>query len=194
MLTLDMVKEIVAEIKVGMGWEVRAEEVGPGAIVIYIHAPNGIDENTGAPMPWDSRKWLIDANRDANEVVRTAFAAFKRALAHEAGEMFYYQGIRVYDPHFKPADEATWRKSLQHRSEDVRVLNGIVETGLPVEVPVQNIEIKPVVMTSELAKEEIKKLFADRSDPYFDKDHPDHESRRTHVSLLMNLAYPTKAD
>lgn len=48
---------------------------------------------------WRGRKWYLSEHMLDDEVVKTAFAAFRAAVEHEVMEGFTVQGIRVFNPH-----------------------------------------------------------------------------------------------
>jgi hypothetical protein len=48
---------------------------------------------------WHGRKWYLSEHMLPDEVVKTAFAAFKAAVEHEVMEGFTWDGRRVFNPH-----------------------------------------------------------------------------------------------
>lgn len=69
---------------------------------LQIHAPNGRDADTGLPMPWTSRKWMLSPHMCKNEIVTTAFKAVMTAMEHEVRESFRYRGVSIFNPHLDP--------------------------------------------------------------------------------------------
>jgi len=54
---------------------------------------------TGGSEPWFGRKWYLSSHMTRDEVVKTAFAAFKAAVEHEVMEGFKFNGKIVFNPH-----------------------------------------------------------------------------------------------
>lgn len=55
---------------------------------------------TGAPLPWRGRKWLISEHMTDGEIVQTVFKATMTAAEHELREGFKYRGQPIFDPHY----------------------------------------------------------------------------------------------
>jgi hypothetical protein len=60
---------------------------------------DGVDNITGKPWKWRSRKWKLSEHMVPTEVVQTAFKATLVALEHEARELFTYKNVPVFDSH-----------------------------------------------------------------------------------------------
>lgn len=54
---------------------------------------------TNEPCHWRGRKWYLSSHMTEDEVVKTAFAAFKATVEHEVMEGFKYDGTVVFNPH-----------------------------------------------------------------------------------------------
>jgi hypothetical protein len=54
---------------------------------------------TGEVKEWHSRKWYLSQHMTEDEIVKTAFAAFKATVEHEVMEGFRFDGDRVFNPH-----------------------------------------------------------------------------------------------
>lgn len=63
--------------------------------VIYKAACN----KTGELKEWHGRKWYLSRHMTADEVVKTAFAAFESAVKHEVMEGFKVDGKILFNPH-----------------------------------------------------------------------------------------------
>lgn len=61
-------------------------------------APNSCKE--GLPtQTFRGRKWYLSDHMLEDEIVKTAYAAFKATIEHEIMEGFRYDGKRVFNPH-----------------------------------------------------------------------------------------------
>lgn len=54
---------------------------------------------TGVKQEWVGRKWYLSEFMLDDEVVKTAFAAFKAAIEHEVLEAFKVDGVPLFNPH-----------------------------------------------------------------------------------------------
>jgi len=63
--------------------------------VVY-HAPC---TKTGINQEWKGRKWYLSEYMTQDEVVKTAYVAFKMAVEHEVMEGFKFAGTIVFNPH-----------------------------------------------------------------------------------------------
>lgn len=61
---------------------------------------DGLCNDTGEPIEWRGRKWMLSTFMTKSEVVGTAFLAVATALEHEAREKFKYKGESIYSPHY----------------------------------------------------------------------------------------------
>lgn len=59
-----------------------------------------MDNKTGQPLAWNSRKYIVDAHAVRSEVVQTAFLCIRLALEHELREKFKFMGQAIFNPHF----------------------------------------------------------------------------------------------
>ena len=80
-----------------------------GLFILQIEEPQGIDNVTGGPMAWRSRRWLLSEHMTQGEIVQTAFKACMTAIEHEFRETFLFDGHSVFDPHYDIAKLATFR-------------------------------------------------------------------------------------
>jgi hypothetical protein len=55
-----------------------------GDLFLQIDCKEAVDNDTGAPIGWKSRKWLVSRHSTKSEVVQTTFKAILTALEHEA--------------------------------------------------------------------------------------------------------------
>lgn len=69
---------------------------------LQIHCINGRDADTGLPIEWTGRKWLLSPHMCRNEIVATAFKAVLTAIEHEVRENFRYRGVAIFNPHLDP--------------------------------------------------------------------------------------------
>ena len=58
------------------------------------------DAVTGQPKAWTGRKWFLSYHMTHSELVQTVFKAVMTFVEHEAREMFTFQGVAVFDPHY----------------------------------------------------------------------------------------------
>lgn len=56
-------------------------------------------EKTGEVQEWHGRKWELSDAMTTDEIVKTAYSAFKAAVEHEALEAFKVDGIKLFNPH-----------------------------------------------------------------------------------------------
>lgn len=100
MLTTVQIREIVSNCKFE-DWllEVKMDGDRP---YLQVHVLNGKDSETGLPMEWTGRKWMLSPHMVPNEVVTTAFKAVMTAMEHEIRESFRYKGVAIYNPHLDP--------------------------------------------------------------------------------------------
>lgn len=61
---------------------------------------DGIDNVTGDPWPWKSRKWRLSKHMTKSEFVQTCLKAVLTAEEHEVRERFFYRGKAIFAPHF----------------------------------------------------------------------------------------------
>lgn len=95
--TLESIKAIVADCKFN-DWTFRVDSYRDGTPYLQVLFLDK-DRITGAEEWQRCRKWVLSIHMVNSEVVRTAFAAVKRAMLHEVEEAFTYRGARVYHPH-----------------------------------------------------------------------------------------------
>ena len=71
--TVQEIRAIVAECRFE-DWdiEVRMDGTRP---YLQVHVANGRDAETGLPMEWTGRKWMLSPHMCKNEIVATAFKA-----------------------------------------------------------------------------------------------------------------------
>lgn len=82
----------------GFPWAFNLEEEhGDFFLVLSFHAPDAV---TGKLEFQRCRRWFLDDNKPAEEVIGTAWLAVQTALLHEAREMFKYNGQQLFSPHW----------------------------------------------------------------------------------------------
>lgn len=54
---------------------------------------------TGDEKAWSGRKWYLSDHMTDDEIVKTAYAAFKATVEHEVMEGFAIDGQRLFNPH-----------------------------------------------------------------------------------------------
>jgi len=54
---------------------------------------------TGHTQEWSGRKWYLSEHMTDDEVVKTAYSAFRAAVEHEVMEGFKVDGIILFNPH-----------------------------------------------------------------------------------------------
>lgn len=54
---------------------------------------------TGSVEVWSGRKWYLSQYMTDDEIVKTAYCAFKAAVEHEIMEGFKVDGIILFNPH-----------------------------------------------------------------------------------------------
>lgn len=54
---------------------------------------------TGNMQEWHGRKWYLSEHMTEDEVIKTAYAAFKAAVEHEVMEGFKICGTVLFNPH-----------------------------------------------------------------------------------------------
>jgi len=54
---------------------------------------------SGELKTWNGRKWYLSDYMSEDEIVKTAYAAFRATIEHEIMEGFKFEGIRVFNPH-----------------------------------------------------------------------------------------------
>lgn len=100
MYTVQEMRDIVAECRFE-DWNIVVRMDGNRAY-LQIHVLNGKDAETGLPMEWTGRKWMLSPHMCKNEIVSTAFKAVMTAMEHEIRENFRYRGVAIFNPHLDP--------------------------------------------------------------------------------------------
>lgn len=94
---IDAIRAVIQEcVYPGFEWIVHQQGY---ALWFQIRCPDGADTMTGEPMDWKGRKWLLSLHMTDTEIVQTVWAAVRRALLHEAAELFRYRGQPIFDRH-----------------------------------------------------------------------------------------------
>ena len=77
-------------------------EVGTSSRKVWmrVRCPEGRCTQTGKPMSWTGRKWLLSVHMTETELALTAFKALLTAYEHEARELFKVDGYAVLDSHY----------------------------------------------------------------------------------------------
>lgn len=100
------------ELKLEAHYDKRAS---PGQYArIYIQvAYNAKCNKTGIEESWTGRKWQLSEYMTPDEVVKTAFAAFKAAVEHEVLEGFKLDGVVVFNPHISVFDMVSFNREAK---------------------------------------------------------------------------------
>jgi len=114
--TVQEIRDIVAKCSFE-DWliEVRMDGTRP---YLQVHVLNGKDSETGLPMEWTGRKWMLSPHMCKNEIITTAFKAVMTAMEHEVRELFRYRGVAIFNPHMDPdalVDFVSNRANIQER-------------------------------------------------------------------------------
>lgn len=62
---------------------------------------------TGKLGKWSGRKWYLSSHMTEDEIVKTAYGAFKAAVEHEVMEGFTFENKVVFNPHVSFRDLLT---------------------------------------------------------------------------------------
>lgn len=57
------------------------------------------DTKTGENGSWKGRKWYLSKWMTDDEIVKTAYLAFRTCIEHEVLESFTVDGVRIFNPH-----------------------------------------------------------------------------------------------
>ena len=81
-------------------WPLHMGTTPEGRIYLQyrFQAPDNDDEDN-IDYEAHCRKWMLSQHMTKQEVVRTAWLAYKQAVSHEADEQFKYKGVAIYGPH-----------------------------------------------------------------------------------------------
>ena len=91
---------------------------------LQIRVPDGRDADTGLPMEWTGRKWMLSPHMCKNEIVMTAFKAVMTAMEHEVREGFRYRGAAIFNPHMDPDRLAEFVRDPENMQSRVDVAFG----------------------------------------------------------------------
>lgn len=103
-----------------IGFIVRRDQERPEDGRIYLQcayeAPCAV---TGEVKEWHGRKWYLSRHMTEDEIVKTAFAAVKATVEHEAMEGFRFGEDRVFNPHasFRALIEAGKQQVFRAQSQ-----------------------------------------------------------------------------
>ena len=117
MLTVEQIRELVSRCTFE-DWQIEVRMDG-NRPYLQVHVLNGKDSETGLPMEWTGRKWMLSPHMVPNEIVTTAFKAVLTAMEHEVREGFRYRGVAIYNPHLDPdalVDFVQDRAHIQERA------------------------------------------------------------------------------
>lgn len=117
-MTLEQVKKLCESIKMtclgNESFELRVERDNEqpvdGRIFIQVRY-NAPCAKAGSWQNWSGRKWYLSKHMTQDEIVKTAFAAFKTAVEHEVMEGFMVGGKILFNPHV----DFTELLSISHR-------------------------------------------------------------------------------
>jgi hypothetical protein len=102
---VEKVKEITKRISInffGSEFKIRVERdnVRPEDGRIFLQAVfNAPCTKQDSTQEWHGRKWYLSEFMPDDEIMKTAYAAFKMAVEHEAMESFKVDGIILFNPH-----------------------------------------------------------------------------------------------
>jgi hypothetical protein len=82
-------------------WKARLWVSGDAAYLQFQFSFTAVDAWTGRAAEQLTRRWVIEPEATAGEIVRTALLAVLTAEEHEAREQFTYRGKHVHGFHFK---------------------------------------------------------------------------------------------
>ncbi|HVG81475.1 MAG TPA: hypothetical protein VNB28_04255 [Methylomirabilota bacterium] len=113
-LTLDEMREIVSRIRcLDYEFHVLTKGEVPYLQVRYVEP----DIVTGDPTDQHGRKWMLSHHMVRSELVQTALKAVLTSMEHRAREHFFFEGQRVFNPHF---DVLALAELARDRRLDVR--------------------------------------------------------------------------
>lgn len=98
----------------------KAYKNGRPYLQIGYHAPC---TKTGKMGWWKGRKWYLSEFMTNDEIIKTAFAAFKAAIEHEVMEGFKMDGKVVFNPH------VSFEALLSVTHQEVKRLDSLKEGG-----------------------------------------------------------------
>lgn len=97
---------------------------------------------TNEVQEWHGRKWYLSEHMPADEIMKTAYGAFKMCVEHEVMESFKVDGIILFNPHvnfeelLKVSHREVTRQSMIVSFKKVAdrhdIINGYIERGEPV--------------------------------------------------------------
>jgi hypothetical protein len=64
---------------------------------------------TGTTETWHGRKWYLSEYMTTDEIIKTAYAAYRAAIEHEMMEGFKLDGNVLFNPHVDSEKLALWR-------------------------------------------------------------------------------------
>jgi hypothetical protein len=104
-MDIDKVKEITKRITINLfntEFKIRVERdnVRPEDGRIFLQAVfNAPCTKEDDSQEWHGRKWYLSEFMPTDEIIKTAYAAFKMAVEHEVMEAFKIDGIILFNPH-----------------------------------------------------------------------------------------------
>jgi hypothetical protein len=109
-LTLDHMRAVIARIRcLDYEFHVLTKNDVPYLQLRYVEA----DIVTGDPKDQHGRKWMLSFHMVESELVQTALKAVLTSMEHRAREHFFYDGQRVFNPHFDV--HALWEMARDRR-------------------------------------------------------------------------------
>lgn len=145
---LEKVKQLTSRITMnllGIEFRVRVErdnldpENGRIFLQIVFDSPC---TKTNEVQEWHGRKWYLSEHMPSDEVIKTAYAAFKMCVEHEVMKSFKVDGIILFNPHvnfeelLKVSHREVTRQSMivgfKKVAERHDIINGYIERGEPV--------------------------------------------------------------
>jgi hypothetical protein len=110
---LTRVNGLLARIQIGfMGQKMRFiaswdKELTPDKFNTVVHEPrvfiqieyDAPNTKTGEDGSWKGRKWYLSKWMTDDEIVKTAYLAFRTCIEHEVLESFSVDNVRIFNPH-----------------------------------------------------------------------------------------------
>lgn len=110
---MNRVKELLKDITAnlfGIDFKIIAEfdkqfQTVDGRARVYLQAKyTSPCTDTGEVKEWGGRKWYLSEFMTDDEIIKTAWCAFDKAVQHEVMEAFKVNGIRLFNPHVNYLD------------------------------------------------------------------------------------------
>lgn len=83
----------------GIHFWIRVEKDPLGERVFLQIQYNAPCNKTGVLQQWGGRKWYLSSHMTEDEVIKTAWVAYKSCIEHEIMETFKVDGKILFNPH-----------------------------------------------------------------------------------------------